>query len=149
MLRLDGESVLFRLIPADVEKSIWHEMPLNHPATFVTRRAYQRTGGFDAALKFAMDYDLLLRLYKGGNRFCHIPHSLAAMRYGGASDSNYIEGLREVRAITIREGYPRTKAWFWFLYKVGISSVKNLLRCLGLFGLIRLHPRFRKSDAGN
>lgn len=145
MLRLDGEKVLFRLVPADVESSIWHEMPLNHPATFVTRRAYERVGGFDAAIRIAMDYDLLLRLYKSGCRFHNIPHSLAAMRYGGASDSKNLEGLREVRTIAIREGYPWSKAWFWFCYKVGISSVKNLLRRLGLFELLYLHPRFRKA----
>lgn len=148
MLRLDGEKVLFRLVPADVERSIWHEMPLNHPATFVTRRAYERVGGFDATIRLAMDYDLLLRLYKSGCRFHHIPHPLAAMRYGGASDSRHLEGLREVRTIAIREGYPLAKAWFWFCYKVCISSVKNLLRRLGLFGLLHLHPRFRKAGVG-
>lgn len=148
MLRLDGEAVLFRLVPADVERSIWHEMPLNHPATFVTRRAYERVGGFDATIRLAMDYDLLLRLYKGGCRFHHIPHPLAAMRYGGASDSKHLEGLREVRIIAIREGYPLSKAWFWFCYKVCISSVKNMLRRFGLFGLLHLHPRFRKVEAG-
>lgn len=144
MLRLDGEKVLFRLVPADVERSIWHEMPLNHPATFVTRRAYQQVGGFDATIRIAMDYDMMLRLYKGGRRFHHIPHPLAAMRYGGASDSKNLEGLREVRTIAIREGYPLSKAWFWFCYKVGISSVKNVLRRLGLFRLLHLHPRFRR-----
>jgi len=69
------------------------------------------------------------------------------MRYGGASDSKHLEGLREVRTIAIREGYPLPKAWFWFCYKVVISSVKNLLRRLGLFGLLRLHPRFRRSNS--
>ena len=145
MLRLDGERVLFRLVPADVEKAVWHEMPLNHPATFVTRRAYGRVGGFDASIRIAMDYDLVLRLYRSGCRFHHIPVPLAAMRYGGASDSRHLDGLREVRAIAIREGYPLWRAWFWFCYKVGISSVKNLLRQLGLFGVLRLHPRFRKA----
>ena len=148
MLRLDGETALFRLVPAVVERSIWHEMPLNHPATFVTRRAYERVGGFDATIRIAMDYDMMLRLYKSGCRFYHIPHPLAAMRYGGASDNKHLVGLREVRTIAIREGYPLPKAWFWFCYKAGISSVKNLLRRLGLFGLLHLHPRFRKAGAG-
>jgi glycosyltransferase involved in cell wall biosynthesis len=33
-----------------------------HPATFVRRELLQRTGGFDTKLKYAMDYDLWLKL---------------------------------------------------------------------------------------
>ncbi len=144
MLRLQGDRVLFLLKPSDVQRHIWHEMPLNHPATFVTARAYAKVGGFDKAFRVAMDYDLILRLYKNGCRFHYIERPLAAMRYGGASDAKRLDGLREVRAIVIREGYPSGKAWSWFGYKVTISTIKNILRSLGLFSLIRLHPKFRK-----
>lgn len=143
MLRLNGDEVLFRLTPASVENAIWHEMPINHPATFVTRRAYHKNGLFDASCKFAMDYDLMLRMYAGGSRFHYIPHTLAAMRYGGASDSRYIAGLLEVRCSAVRYGYPAWKAWCWFSYKVVITTVKNLVRCFGLTALLRMHPRFR------
>ncbi len=33
-----------------------------HPATFVERALYQETGGFDETLKYAMDYDMWLRI---------------------------------------------------------------------------------------
>ena len=146
MLRLDGEIARFRLVPSDVTENIWHEMPLNHPATFITRRAYEQVGGFDSTIRIAMDYDLLLRMFKAGQNFFYIPHALAAMRYGGASDDRHMDGLREVRAIAIREGYSGAKAWFWFGYKVCISSVKNGLRRLGLFRLLHFHPRFRRLE---
>jgi glycosyltransferase involved in cell wall biosynthesis len=144
MLRLKGDRVLFRLVPADVETHIWREMPLNHPTVFVTRRAYETVGLFDSKVRIAMDYDLMLRLYKGGGRFHYIGTPLAAMRYGGASDTKYLEGLREVRTIAIREGYSPVKAWFWFGWKAAVSSIKNVLRSLGLYSLVRLHPKFRK-----
>lgn len=35
---------------------------LLHPATFVTRKAFERVGMFDTGYRFAMDYDLWLRL---------------------------------------------------------------------------------------
>jgi len=145
MLRLQGDKVLFLLKPADVQSHIWHEMPLNHPATFVTARAYGKVGGFDAKVRIAMDYDLMLRLYKVGCSFNYIASPLAAMRYGGASDEKRLEGLREVRTIAIREGYPPGKAWFWFGYKATIGTIKNFLRSLGLYSLMRLHPKFRKA----
>ncbi|MCM2357618.1 MAG: glycosyltransferase [Geobacteraceae bacterium] len=144
MVRLDrtGQE-LFVLKPLDVEASVWREMPVNHPATFVRRRAYGKVGGFDVALRYAMDYDLVLRLHKAGCRFCYIDRPLAAMRYGGASDASYVRGLREVFAVSVREGYPRQRALFWFLVKGFTRTAKNLLRSLGLYRLIRLHPRFR------
>jgi hypothetical protein len=37
-----------------------------HPATFVRRDWMQRAGGFDTSLKYAMDYDLWLRLARMG-----------------------------------------------------------------------------------
>lgn len=35
-----------------------------HAATFVRRRLYERSGGFDTRLRYAMDYDMWLRLGK-------------------------------------------------------------------------------------
>lgn len=35
---------------------------LYHPATFLSQRAFEQAGSFDAGLKYAMDYDLWLRL---------------------------------------------------------------------------------------
>lgn len=146
MMRYEGDTPLFLLKATDVAANIWHEMPVNHPATFVTRRAYDKVGGFDVHLRYAMDYDLVLRLYRDGCSFRYIPAPLAAMRYGGASDTKYVHARREVYAVTVREGYPRTRACFWFAYKVGMGAMKNLLRKFGLHGLIRLHPRFRAID---
>lgn len=146
MVRLDrAGNELFVLKPLAVETSVWREMPVNHPATFVRRGAYGKVGGFDTALRYAMDYDLVLRLHKAGCRFCHIERPLAAMRYGGASDASYVRGLLEVFAVSVREGYPRHRALFWLLVKGLARTAKNLLRRLGLYRLIRLHPRFRQA----
>lgn len=134
---------LFILKPLNVETSVWREMPVNHPATFVRRQAYDKIGRFDVALRYAMDYDLVLRLYTAGCRFCYVEKPLAAMRYGGASDTSFVKGLLEVFNVSVREGCPRHRALCWFLVKGFTRTVKNLLRTLGLYRIIRLHPRFR------
>ena len=148
MVRYEGETPLFLLKPTPVETHIWREMPLNHPTTFVTRRAYERVGGFDRRFRVAMDYDLVLRLYRAGCRFWYLDQPLAAMRYGGASDSRFLDGLREVRRATVRAGYPPLRAWYWFLVKAAFGYAKLLLRRLGLTRLMRLHPRFRAPEQG-
>lgn len=148
MIRFQGETPLFRLTPAPVDGRIWYDMPLNHPATFVRRQAYDRAGLYDTGLKVAMDYDMVLRLYRAGCRFHRINGVLARMRYGGASDERFLAARREVYAVTVAAGYPRWKAGLRFLQKTLLNMTKNLLRRLGLHALIRLHPKFRKYQDG-
>ncbi len=145
MLRFQGDVPLFRLKPAPVDERVWYDMPVNHPATFVRRRAYDQVGLFDTRLKVAMDYDLVLRLYRAGCRFRYIDKVLANMRYGGASDERFLAARREVFAVTVAAGYPRWRAGGWFVIKAGMNVTKNVLRKLGLHRLMRLHPKFRKN----
>ncbi|HIJ87340.1 MAG TPA: glycosyltransferase [Desulfuromonadales bacterium] len=145
MLRFQGDTPLFRLKPAPVDERVWHDMPVNHPATFVRRRAYDQAGLFDTRLKVAMDYELVLRLYRAGCRFRYIERILANMRYGGASDERFLAARREVFTVTVAAGYPRWRAGCWFVIKGGMNVTKNVLRKLGLHGLMRLHPKFRKN----
>lgn len=142
MLRLDEQGRgMFVLNPADIG-TIWRQMPLNHPATFVSRAAYRRIGGFDPSLRIAMDYDLVLRLFRSGARFVYLERVLAQMRYGGASDDRLWAGLQEIRRVSVRAGYPQWRAAIWLLYRACVGGVKRVLRKTGLRRLLLLHPRF-------
>jgi hypothetical protein len=66
------------------------------------------------------------------------------MRYGGASDEQFFAARREVFVVTVAAGYPRWRAGWWLVVKIGMNVTKNLLRALGLHGIIRLHPKFKK-----
>lgn len=143
VIRLQGNTPVFRLKPADLKRTIWREMPLNHAATFVTQRAYDKVGAFDIGLKTAMDYDMILRLYKGGCRFSYLDKVLACVRYGGVSDDRFIDGLKEVFTVSVREGLPYWKACWWLGTRTCMVYAKNVLRRLGLYRVIRLHPRFQ------
>lgn len=144
MLRFQGDVPLFLLKPSDVTRNIWHEMPLNHPATFVTRRAYLATGEFDPRMKIAMDYDMLLRLHTHGFKFWYIDEVLAKMRYGGVSDERIYPALKEVYSASVRQGYARSKAAYWMVHKGLLRLCKQLLRKLGLYSLMSLHPKFSR-----
>ncbi len=50
-----------------------------HPATFVARTLLRQSGGFDTRLKYAMDYDLWLRLSRIAEPLA-LPQPLAAFR---------------------------------------------------------------------
>ena len=148
IVKFQGDVPLFCVTPTDIKKNIWHEMPINHPTTFVTKRAYDRVGNFKTELKVAMDYDLVLRLYINDFKFFYIDKVLAKMRYGGASDEKFLDGLREVLVSSVNNGYPIYKAYCWFAYKATKGFIKNILRKLRLHFLIRLHPNFHSIKKG-
>jgi glycosyltransferase involved in cell wall biosynthesis len=67
-----------------------------HPATFVRRELLQRNGGFDTGLKYAMDYDLWLKLAELGDPV-QLDEPLAAFREhdGSLSTRDQIPAMEE------------------------------------------------------
>jgi glycosyltransferase involved in cell wall biosynthesis len=67
-----------------------------HPATFVRRELLQRAGGFDTKLKYAMDYDLWLKLGSFGAPV-QLDEPLAAFRehQGSLSTRDRLPALEE------------------------------------------------------
>ncbi|MGE0698654.1 MAG: glycosyltransferase family 2 protein [Hyphomicrobiaceae bacterium] len=55
-----------------------------HPSTFYRREAFNAAGGFDESLKYAMDYDLWLKLGRMGDPI-QVDDYLAAFRYHAGS----------------------------------------------------------------
>jgi glycosyltransferase involved in cell wall biosynthesis len=57
------------------------------PSAFCTREAWEKAGGLDENLHYAMDYDLWLRVFLGGMTSVHLPAVLSRFRYHAASKS--------------------------------------------------------------
>lgn len=68
-----------------------------HPATFVKRDLLLRAGGFDTKLKYAMDYDLWLKLAELGGDPVQLDEPLAAFREhdGSLSTRDQLPALKE------------------------------------------------------
>jgi glycosyltransferase len=82
--------------------------PVNHQATFMTRAAFVRLGGFDDTYALAGDYDLLLRARSAGVSLHHLPDVLARMRVGGRSADE-----RALRLELMRAWWRRTGRFPW------------------------------------
>jgi glycosyltransferase involved in cell wall biosynthesis len=103
---------------------IAHRMPeLAHPSVLARRSAYARFGGFDRDLRYAMDYEWLLRLHVQGAHGTYVPGMVAHMSQGGESDSGHRQALLEVEAASVRHGYPawRARALFWGRLAKGVA----------------------------
>lgn len=143
LLRIDAEGKAMFVFTPDDLKTLWHKMPISHPTTFVSRKAYDKVGGFNPRWRIGMDHDLFLRLSLAGAKFRYVDKILAHMRSGGVSDTDIWAGLFERRLITMSHGYPRYKAEFWFLYNGLVGTIKKMMRRYGLHKLLTLHPRFK------
>jgi glycosyltransferase len=60
-----------------------------HPTFFVKRECYEKWGYFDTSLKYAADYELMLRfLFKNNITNNYLPETLVIMKSGGKSNSS-------------------------------------------------------------
>ncbi len=74
------------LPPHDADFNLWTDF-LPQETMFWRRSAFDRAGGMDPYFRFAMDWDLILRLQKTGARFRRVPYFLGCFRIHEAQKS--------------------------------------------------------------
>jgi glycosyltransferase involved in cell wall biosynthesis len=66
-----------------------------HPAFFVKKNIYEKFGLFNTSLKFAADYELMLRfIHKHKIKLSYLPKILVKMRVGGKSNKSIINRIK-------------------------------------------------------
>ncbi len=100
--------------------------PLYHQSTYITRKAYEKYGTYDVALKMAMDYELLYKMYSDGAQFKYIPAVLSEFSLEGLSGSNELKNACAVYRVSIKGG---TKKIFALYYLIR-SYTTHYLKCL-------------------
>lgn len=82
--------------PVDMLKS---GMVLRHPSCFVSKKWYEKQGGYDRDLKIASDFKFLYHSYKNGANFKNLGIRTTFMREGGVSDVQAKQGWKEVMKV--------------------------------------------------
>lgn len=100
---------------------------LVHPATFVSKKAYDKYGLFDKRYKCAMDYELLLRFYRRGAAFKYLHENLAYFRLGGTNERYRKKTLDEVCEISIHHGGSKVKAYLIKYKKIVVDKIRPLV----------------------
>lgn len=92
-----------------------------HPATFVARSLFEECGGFNEKIRYAMDYDVWLRLGKCAEPF-QMDEELAVFRNhaGSLSSSNRLEAFEEDWQVRQRHipALPWHQLYHWLHYVV-------------------------------
>ena len=114
---------------------------MSHPTVFAKRSVYIQYGLYRTQYRYAMDYDLLLRLYTNGVHFKALPDVLANMRLGGQSDSGVLPISKELYSIkTAYLGRPARQAAY-SAYHFVRTHVSKFLRNEGADGLLDAYRR--------
>lgn len=107
MIRFDPETkveFVQRRQQSDLTQKINWGMPINHPATFVTKSVYQTVGNFNPEFKIVGDYDLIYRAYHTETvKFVFTDSVLALMSMGGISEKLSGVGIRVREAMQVRQ----------------------------------------------
>jgi glycosyltransferase involved in cell wall biosynthesis len=132
-------------VPFDYGRQLERANRVAQPGTFFTRAAFEAVGGVDPSYRYAMDYELWLKL---GKRFevRHVDRVLAAYRYHPTSktvaeSAGFLDetvrasrrhGGRRLSPIYVDWYLPRRRPW---LYRLVIAQ--RLLASRDLSGLAR------------
>lgn len=94
---------------------------LCHQAVFARRDLFDRMGGFDLSLRYAADYDWLIRVLKGGARVQHTDRIVSRFRVGGAHAQAAAKTASENEIVRQRHAHPLAlrlgRAWYGNLYR--------------------------------
>lgn len=102
--RETGLSYLRRSSPSIQRLAL--SMPIMHPACIIRKSAYDEVGLYCLNFRYAMDRELLARMYRAGKRFRYIDHVFSEMSVGGLSDTGAYsrERRQESRSIALACG---------------------------------------------
>lgn len=110
-------------------------MTLCHPSVFISRKSYKTHGTYNSIYRYAMDYDLLLRLYLAGESFYFIRKKITNMRELGISNKMWIPALLEVKTSKIQNGLPKFHTYLHLYFYLIKRAIRIFVQSIG-FGLI-------------
>lgn len=114
-----------------------YTMVVKHPATYIKRSAYEKYGNYNPEFKYAMDTELLLRMYRQGAIFKYVDREFTYFQAGGASDTHLIDGMKETARIAKAAGESDLKIAVCLSYKFIRHKLAHFIRFNFMKGKIK------------
>jgi glycosyltransferase involved in cell wall biosynthesis len=129
MNRVDAKQKVYKTMFNKKITNVKNYMPINHPATFVSKPVYDKIGLFDTAYRLSADYDFIFRAFNEGISFKFTEKVLVNMRNTGATGqlNNIWRSAKEDYLIQKKN---RVKhATFNYLKKCSVSILIVMRNC--------------------
>ncbi len=120
---------LNELYVATVDKRIFDDGWLPHPAVFVKKEVYDEFGYFDIKLSISADYDFMLRI-NGRTRIKHIKRSLVNMIVGGVSANQFFIKAKEDYFARKKNGIAFSKNFFLTIIGILSPTLNGIIKTL-------------------
>lgn len=114
----------------EIRKFARRRQPFNNMTVMYRRSAVEAVGGY-RGFRRSEDYDLYLRLLQGGYTACNLTEVLVKARVDTGAFS------RRASLATLK-GCARSR---WYAYRIGYSSLMDVLVCVGGEFVILISPR--------
>jgi glycosyltransferase involved in cell wall biosynthesis len=99
-----------------------------HPTFFVRRQVYEKCGLFNLDLRYAADYEIMLRiLLKMGMSSFYLPRVIVKMRTGGVSNASFRNRLKANKEDRAAWKLNDLKPYFFTLYIKPIRKISQFL----------------------
>lgn len=105
-----------------------YTMVVKHPATYIRCSAYEKYGNYDPQFKYAMDTELLLRMYTQGAKFKYVDREFTYFQAGGASDTHLFDGMKETARIAKAAGENKFQIAIHLGYKLIRHKLAHFIR---------------------
>lgn len=116
-------------------------LPFSHQSIYISKKCYEKFGLYSLDYKICFDYDLILKMYKGGVTFKYIPSALCEFSFGGCSYVNPKATINECTQIAMKYGLPRTEA---LKHKINYLTLCYGKRILSKIGLLHVAQKTRQ-----
>ena len=103
-------------------------MCMPHQATFTNRTMFKKYGLFDKKVKYAMDYDILLRCYHEIREGDYIDYDVSYMLIGGNSQQGDNGTIKEFRDLQIEYNIgSKSVAFLWYYWAILKNYIKYII----------------------
>jgi len=103
------------------QNDLLKEKNIPHQACFISRGLHQKIGLYDCGYKIYADYDFMIKSYKAGIKFTHVPFVISNCELVGASSN--VELQKKELSILKTRYYPKENG----LKKIAVRLLKFLL----------------------
>lgn len=103
-----------------------------HQGAFIRKSLYEKIGGYDIKIHYAMDLDFLMRATRHGARFQHLDFEIAVFSLGGATSESILKKRKEYLYIIQKNGGSWLQAQVFYIFLFITQTLKNLLKGTGV-----------------